>query len=44
MGSSEHLIGNNCDLTQSLSTAFNVLGDIVVKIKLSQAQRGTGAL
>lgn len=31
MGSLEHLIGNNCDLTQSPSTVFNVLGDIVVK-------------
>lgn len=31
MGSLEHLIGNNCDLTQNLSIVFNVLGDVVVK-------------
>lgn len=31
MGSLEHLIGNNCDLTQNSSIVFNVLGDVVVK-------------
>lgn len=31
MGSLEHLIGNNCDLTQNSSLVFKVLGDIVVK-------------
>lgn len=31
MGSLEHLIGNDCDLTRNSSLVFNVLGDIVLK-------------
>lgn len=31
MGSLEHLIGNNSDLTWNSSLMFKVLGDLVVK-------------
>lgn len=31
MGSLEHLIGSNCDLTQNASMVFNVVGDIGAK-------------
>lgn len=31
MGSLEHLLGNNCDLTQNWSLVFHVLGDRMVE-------------